>query len=56
MQTRAKLIVKGEVQRVGYRDAVVKIARKLNLKGFVQNRNPLKEPGNHRFNAEQESR
>jgi acylphosphatase len=29
MQTRAKIIVKGNVQRVGYRDAVEKIAGKL---------------------------
>jgi acylphosphatase len=28
MQTRAKIIVKGKVQRVGYRDAVEKIAGK----------------------------
>lgn len=40
MQTRAKIIVKGEVQKVGYRDAVEKIARKLNIKGFVQNLKP----------------
>lgn len=31
------MIVKGEVQRVGYRDFVQKIARKLKIKGFVQN-------------------
>ncbi|CAD6491515.1 MAG: Acylphosphatase [Candidatus Argoarchaeum ethanivorans] len=40
MQTRAKVIVKGEVQRMGYRDAVEKIARKLNIKGFVENLEP----------------
>ena len=40
MQIRAKIIVKGEVQRVGYRDAVEKIARKLDLKGFVENLKP----------------
>jgi len=40
MQTRAKIIVKGEVQKAGYRDAVEKIARKLNIKGFVQNLKP----------------
>jgi len=40
MQTRATIIVKGEVQRVGYRDAVEKIARKLNIKGFVENLKP----------------
>ncbi|RCV65201.1 Acylphosphatase [Methanophagales archaeon] len=40
MQTRARIIVKGEVQRVGYRDAVEKIARKLNINGFVENLKP----------------
>ena len=40
MQTRAKIIVKGEVQRVGYRDAVEKIARKLDINGFVENLKP----------------
>ncbi len=34
---RANIIVKGEVQRVGYRDAVENIARKLNIKGCVEN-------------------
>jgi len=34
---RANIIVKGEVQRVGYRDAVVKLARKLKIEGFVEN-------------------
>ncbi|NMX21568.1 acylphosphatase [ANME-1 cluster archaeon GoMg4] len=34
---RATIIVKGEVQRVGYRDAVEKKARKLNITGFVEN-------------------
>ncbi|NCN65081.1 MAG: acylphosphatase [Candidatus Altiarchaeum hamiconexum] len=34
---KAEIIVKGEVQRVGYRDAVEKIARKLNIKGCVEN-------------------
>jgi len=29
---RANIIVKGEVKRVKYRDAVEKIARKLNIK------------------------
>jgi acylphosphatase len=32
MQTRAKIIVKGNVQRVGYRDGVEKIAGKLKKK------------------------
>ena len=40
MQIRAKIIVKGEVQRVGYRDAVEKIARKLDINGFVENLKP----------------
>jgi acylphosphatase len=40
MQIRAKIIVKGEVQRVGYRDAVEKIARKLSINGFVENLKP----------------
>jgi len=40
MQTRATIIAKGEVQRVGYRDAVEKIARKLKLTGFVENMRP----------------
>ncbi|MEA1865752.1 MAG: acylphosphatase [Euryarchaeota archaeon] len=34
------IIVKGEVQRVGYRDTVEKIARKLKLTGFVENLKP----------------
>ena len=34
---RATIIVKGEVQHVGYRDAVEKIARRLNITGFVEN-------------------
>ena len=33
MQTRAKIIVKGEVQRVGYRDAAETIARKMDKIG-----------------------
>ena len=37
---RAVIIAKGEVQRVGYRDAVEKIARKLKLTGFVENLKP----------------
>ena len=37
---RAVVIAKGEVQRVGYRDAVEKIARKLKLTGFVENLKP----------------
>ena len=34
------IIAKGEVQRVGYRDTVEKIARKLKLTGFVENLKP----------------
>jgi acylphosphatase len=34
---KANIIVKGEVQRVGYRDAVAKLARKLKIEGFVEN-------------------
>jgi len=37
---RVTIIAKGEVQRVGYRDAVAKIARKLNITGFVENLKP----------------
>jgi acylphosphatase len=36
----AIIIAKGEVQRVGYRDAVEKIARKLKITGFVENIKP----------------
>lgn len=34
---RAKIIVEGEVQKVGYRDFVQKVARKLGVKGYVEN-------------------
>lgn len=34
---RAVIIVKGEVQRVGYRDGVERIARRLDVKGFIEN-------------------
>ena len=37
---RVVIIAKGEVQRVGYRDAVEKIGRKLKLTGFVENLKP----------------
>jgi acylphosphatase len=37
---RAVIIAKGEVQRVGYRDAVEKIARGQKIKGFVANLKP----------------
>lgn len=42
MLKRAEIIVKGEVQRAGYRDAVERIARKLNIKGYVENLIPYK--------------
>ncbi|RLI91770.1 MAG: acylphosphatase, partial [Candidatus Altiarchaeales archaeon] len=37
---RITVIVKGEVQRVGYRDEVQRIARKLNIRGYVENIKP----------------
>lgn len=37
---RVVIIAKGEVQGVGYRDAVEKIGRKLKLTGFVENLKP----------------
>ncbi len=37
---RVVVIAKGEVQRVGYRDIVEKIARKLHLTGHVENLKP----------------
>ena len=37
---RVEIIAKGEVQRVGYRDIVQKIARKLNIAGSVENIKP----------------
>ena len=37
---RVVIIAKGEVQRVGYRDEVERIARKLRLRGFVENIKP----------------
>ncbi|MEA3325012.1 MAG: acylphosphatase [Euryarchaeota archaeon] len=37
---RVTIIAKGEVQRVGYRDIVEKIARKLHLAGYVENLKP----------------
>jgi len=37
---RVEIIVKGNVQRVGYRDRVEQIARELNITGFVENLKP----------------
>jgi len=37
---RVVIIAKGEVQRVGYRDEVERIARKLKISGFVENIKP----------------
>ena len=37
---RITAIVRGEVQSVGYRDRVLKIARKFKIKGFVENLKP----------------
>ena len=34
---RARVIVEGEVQKVGYRDFVQKVARKLGVNGYVEN-------------------
>jgi len=40
MMKRVIVIAKGDVQRVGYRDEVERIARKLNLTGYVENLKP----------------
>ena len=37
---KATIIAKGEVQRVGYREAVAKLARKIQVSGFVENLKP----------------
>ena len=37
---RAIIFAKGDVQRVGYRDVVERIARKMKLTGFVENIKP----------------
>jgi len=37
---RVEIIAKGDVQRVGYRDAVQSIARRLGISGIVQNMEP----------------
>jgi acylphosphatase len=37
MKKRAILTVEGDVQEVGYRSAVMKIAQKLRLVGYVEN-------------------
>ncbi|MEM2103423.1 MAG: acylphosphatase [Candidatus Bathyarchaeia archaeon] len=34
---RARLVVEGDVQKVGFRDYVQKMARKLGVKGYVEN-------------------
>lgn len=34
---KAEIIVKGKVQKVGYRDHVQEVARSLNVKGYVEN-------------------
>jgi len=40
MQVRAVIIASGEVQRVGYRDIVERMAHKMKLTGFVENIKP----------------
>ncbi len=40
MMQRATITVSGEVQGVGYRDLVSKIARKMKITGFVENIKP----------------
>ena len=37
MMIRARIVAKGDVQKVGYRDIVEDIAVKLGVKGFVEN-------------------
>ena len=37
---RVVIIAKGKVRRVRYRDEVGRIARKLRLRGFVENKKP----------------
>ncbi|MCR3884591.1 MAG: acylphosphatase, partial [Methanothrix sp.] len=37
---RVEILARGEVQRVGFRDAVQRIARNLELSGTVQNQEP----------------
>ncbi|MGQ9719224.1 MAG: acylphosphatase, partial [Nitrososphaerales archaeon] len=37
MVVRVRLVVEGEVQKVGYRDLVQRVARSLGVKGFVEN-------------------
>jgi acylphosphatase len=38
VKVKAEIIVKGKVQKVGYRDLVQEIARSLNVKGYAENR------------------
>lgn len=37
VSVRFRLVVEGEVQKVGYRDFVQRVARSLGVKGFVEN-------------------
>ena len=37
LMVRAKIVAEGNVQKVGYRDEVQRIARELGVKGFVEN-------------------
>lgn len=39
-KVRAVIIARGDVQRVGYRDAVERAARKLKITGYVENLKP----------------
>jgi acylphosphatase len=36
-KAKTEIIVKGKIQKVGYRDLVQEIARSLNVKGYVEN-------------------
>lgn len=39
MSIRQRLVVSGKVQRVGFRDFVVRAAQRLHLTGWVRNMN-----------------